>query len=239
MAEIPREVLRWLLTLDINLEHRNLKWCVSNGILVAEILHNYQPKTVNLGKFIDGQSIKVKLHNWNMIQEILQRLCVYLPPDIIECAAHNKRNAGIILLTTLHEIFSKKKVKEGLANFDPTDLEYQFSLPIYARSCLAKFIKDNLTSSEMETTPDLFTNQKKVQLLALAYKNMKITERMEEPWRFKVSRSLASQCQRSDSSKSNKKSHAEGAGTMMCSEPIDETLLNDDVITIQPKQQTL
>ncbi|CAH8559315.1 unnamed protein product [Schistosoma mattheei] len=91
----------------------------------------------------------------------------------------------------------------------------------------------------METTPDLFTNQKKVQLLALAYKNMKITERMEEPWRFKVSRSLASQCQRSDSSKPNKKPRAEGAGTMMCSEPIDETLLNDDVITIQPKQQTL
>lgn len=50
---------------------------------------------------------------------------------------------------------------------------------------------------------------------------MKITERMEEPWRFKVSRSLASQCQRSDSSKSNKTSRAEGAGAMMCIEPID------------------
>ncbi|CAH8587045.1 unnamed protein product [Schistosoma rodhaini] len=236
MAEISREVLRWLLTLDINLEHRNLKWCVSNGILVAEILHNYQPKTVNLGKFIDGQSIKVKLHNWDMIQEILQRLCIYLPPDIIECAAHNKRNAGIILLTTLHEIFSKKKVKESLAKFDPTNLEYQFSLPIYARSCLAKFIKDNLTSSEMETTPDIFTNQKKVQVLALAYKNMKITERMEEPWRFRSSRSLASQCRRSDSSKSNKKPRTERAGTMICSEPIDEKLFDDNVITIKPKQ---
>ncbi|CAI2730802.1 unnamed protein product [Schistosoma spindalis] len=223
MAEIPREVLRWLLTLDINLEHRNLKWCVSNGILVAEILHNYQPKTVNLGKFIDGQSIKVKLHNWNMIQEVLQRSCIYLPPDIIESAAHNKRNAGIILLTTLHEIFSKKKVREGLANFDPTDLEYQFSLPFYARSCLAKFIKDNLTTSEMETTPDLFTNQKKVQLLALAYKNMKITERIEEPWRFRVSRSLASQCRRSEPSKSSKEPRLEGTGTMICSETIDDT----------------
>ncbi|CAH8524640.1 unnamed protein product [Schistosoma turkestanicum] len=213
--------------------------CVSNGIIVAEILHNYQPRMVNLAKFIDGQSIKVKLKNWDMIQKILQSLGIYLPPDIIECAAHNKSNAGIILLTILYEIFSKKKMKEISKPLDPTDLEYQFSLPVYARSCLAKFIKDNLTSSEMETTPDIFTNRKKVQLLALAYKSMKITERIEEPRRFRVFRSLASQCHRSDLSKPSKKMRTNKASAMMCSESIDETPFNDNVMTIQPKQQTV
>lgn len=59
--------------------HKLTNRCVSNGILVAEILHNYQPKTVDLGKFIDGQSIKVKLHNWNMIQEVFNSIVFYSP----------------------------------------------------------------------------------------------------------------------------------------------------------------
>ncbi|TNN15504.1 Spermatogenesis-associated protein isoform 3 [Schistosoma japonicum] len=220
MAEIPREVLRWLLSLNINnLEHKRLKWCVSNGVLVAEILHNYQPGIVNLGKFVDGQSVKVKLQNWDMIQEICQRLCIYLPHDIVECVVHNKSNAGTILLITLYEIFASKKMKDNIVLFNPTDLEYQFSLPVYARSCLSKFIKSNLTCSEIETKPDIYTNRKKIQLLALAYKNMKITERMKEPRRFRVFRSLASQCQRYDSMKLNDKLCTEKSRIPICSEP--------------------
>ncbi|KAK4470861.1 hypothetical protein MN116_006376 [Schistosoma mekongi] len=239
MAEIPRYVLRWLLSLNINnLEHKRLKWCVSNGILVAEILHNYQPRIVNLQKFVDGQSVKVKLQNWDMIQEICQRLCIFLPQDIIECVVYNKSNAGTILLITLYEIFVSKKIKENIVMFNPTDLEYQFSLPVYARSCLSKFIKNNLTCSEIETKPDIYTNRKKIQLLTLAYKNMKITERMKEPRRFRVFRSLASQCQRYDSFRLNNKPCTEKSSITRRSEP-NEEVLSDTVITIKPKQQAV
>ncbi|KAH8872358.1 Spermatogenesis-associated protein 4 [Schistosoma japonicum] len=211
---------------------------VSNGVLVAEILHSYQPGIVNLGKFVDGQSVKVKLQNWDMIQEICQRLSIYLPHDIVECVVHNKSNAGTILLITLYEIFASKKMKDNIVLFNPTDLEYQFSLPVYARSCLSKFIKSNLTCSEIEAKPDIYTNRKKIQLLALAYKNMKITERMKEPRRFRVFRSLASQCQRYDSMKLNDKLCTEKSRIPICSEPNEEAF-SDTVITIQPKQQAV
>ncbi|CAH8564162.1 unnamed protein product [Heterobilharzia americana] len=156
MAGIPREVLRWLLSLNINLHHRKLKWHVSNGVLAAEIIHNYQPKVVDLGKFIDGQSIE-----------------------------------------------------------------------------------DNVASSELKTEPDLFCNQKKVQSLALAYKNMKLTERMAEPRRYRVFRPLASHCRRSESSELRNIVHNEKADIMSANVLHEETSMSDTVLTIQPKQQAV
>ncbi|CAH8594003.1 unnamed protein product [Heterobilharzia americana] len=238
MAGIPREVLRWLLSLNINLHHRKLKWHVSNGVLAAEIIHNYQPKVVDLGKFIDGQSIEVRLRNWKLIQQVFHKLNIFIPPEVIEGVVHNKSNAGLIFLTLLYELLTQKKLVDDVT-FDPTDLEYQFSLPVYARSCLAKFIKDNVASSELKTEPDLFCNQKKVQSLALAYKNMKLTERMAEPRRYRVFRPLASHCRRSESSELRNIVHNEKADIMSANVLHEETSMNDTVLTIQPKQQAV
>ncbi|CAH8854556.1 unnamed protein product [Trichobilharzia szidati] len=233
MAEISREILRWLLSLNINVHHEKLKWCVSNGLLVAEIIHNYYPKSVNLQKFNDGQGITVRLENWKLINEIFRRLNIYVPQDIIEGVIFNKSNAAVILLTLLYELLTRKKTVQSVT-FDPTDLEYQCSLPIHARSCLAKFIKDNVSSSELETKPDIFTNKKKYQSLVLAYRTMKITERMNEPCRYRVFRPLGLQCRRSERSELREINNNKEADTVL-----NDTQTEDTVITIQPKQQAV
>nr|CAH8856011.1 unnamed protein product [Trichobilharzia regenti] len=213
MAEISREILRWLLSLNINVHHEKLKWCVSNGLLVAEIIHNYYPKSVNLQKFNDGQGITVKLENWKLLNEIFRCLNIYVPQDIIEGVIFNKSNAAVILLTLLYELLTRKKTAQSVT-FDPTDLEYQCSLPIHARSCLAKFIKDNVSSSELVTKPDIFTNKKKYQSLVIAYRTMKVTERINEPCRYRVFRPLGLKCRRSERSELREINNNEGANTV-------------------------
>ena len=68
MNALPREVLKWLQSLDLSISVKNPKWDFSNGYLVAEILSWYHPKEIKIHCFNNGTSIQSKLLNWNLLE---------------------------------------------------------------------------------------------------------------------------------------------------------------------------
>ncbi len=61
---LPREMLRWLNSLDLAYQVRNIRRDLANGFVAAEMLQRYYPKEVNIFTYYNGLNVLQKKDNW-------------------------------------------------------------------------------------------------------------------------------------------------------------------------------
>ena len=97
MAGLPREVIKWLQSLDLSHPIRYVRrfynilgfsprviillTCrdFANGCLVAEILSWYYPQDVQLHSISNGTSVQTRLANWQLIDKVSLGLALSKP----------------------------------------------------------------------------------------------------------------------------------------------------------------
>ncbi|KAM9376183.1 spermatogenesis-associated protein 4 [Pholidichthys leucotaenia] len=173
----PREVMRWLQTLQLSTYPKNACRDFSNGYLVAEIFSHYYPKDFPLHSFDKGSSLPAKQRNWSQIKRSLQKHDLYLMKEAIDGTIHCKPGAAELLVQEVYGVLTSQSIIDVQIP-DFTDEEYQKLLPTVARSTASVAIKNNLKTTEIKAAPDIRTNQRKAEVILHRHLEHKAAERI-------------------------------------------------------------
>ncbi|XP_034545942.1 spermatogenesis-associated protein 4 isoform X2 [Notolabrus celidotus] len=186
---LPREVLKWLLSLSLSFYPRNVRRDFSNGYLVAEIFSCYYPQDFPVHSFDKGTSLSAKQRNWSQIERFLEKKNLHLMKEVIDGTIHCKPGAAELLVQEVYTIVTNRRGVQGPES-DFTDGKYQDLLPTLASSTASQAIKNNLRTTEIMAEPDITTNQRKAGVILLRHLQHKAAERVHNPGRFNVKHNL-------------------------------------------------
>lgn len=200
MNALPREVLKWIQSLDLSISVKNPKWDFSNGYLVAEILSWYHPKEINMHCFNNGTSIQSKILNWNLLETFFKNKNYTIDKDVVEGTIHCKIAAAEVLVEQLYTTLTNRhtyRLNPRTHTFN--DLTYQSKLPLHARATTSTAIKNNLANTELETGPDTNHLMYKTQHIISLHKQHKQNQRLQDPNRFGIKPTLGEMRQKAKS----------------------------------------
>ncbi|XP_072262177.1 spermatogenesis-associated protein 4 [Pyxicephalus adspersus] len=188
---VPRDVLRWLQSLDLSFSPKNFRRDFSNGYITAEIFYWYYPEDIQLHSFHNGTSLATKLGNWSQLEKFFQKRKLNVSKELIDGTIHCKPGAAELLLQETYVMLTNRRIKTIQDNeVDFTDRPYQDKLPLVARSTATKAVKSNITLSETLAEPDIIVNKQKVQSVIDLHLVQRQQERIDDPKRFNVKPSL-------------------------------------------------
>jgi len=196
MNALPREVLKWIQSLDLSISIKNPKWDFSNGYLVAEILSWYHPKEIKMHSYNNGTSIQSKILNWRLLETFFRNKNYSIDKEVIESTIHCKNEAAEVLVEQLYTTLTNKptyRLQPRSHNFN--DLSYQTKLPLHARATASTAIKNNLANTELETGPDTQHLTNKTHRILSLHLEHRASQRMQkcvpqDPNRFGIKPAL-------------------------------------------------
>ncbi|XP_042594225.1 spermatogenesis-associated protein 4-like isoform X1 [Cyprinus carpio] len=196
-AGLPREVLKWLQSLDLSFFPKNVRRDLSNGYLVAEIFSWYFPRDFHMHSYDNGASLAAKQSNWSQIERFFEKQKISLLKEVIDGTIHCKPGAAELLVQEIYTILTNRRiqtiqrVEQGF-----TDKAYQDQLPMVARATASVAIKSNLSLSEVIAEPNIISNQHKVLAIIHRQIEQRREERTQDPKRFNVKPTLGEQAVR-------------------------------------------
>ncbi|KAL0974313.1 hypothetical protein UPYG_G00218700 [Umbra pygmaea] len=188
---LPRDVLKWLQSLDLTFSPMNVRRDFSNGYLVAELFSWYYPEDFPMHSYNNGTSLPAKQGNWAQIERFLAKQNIHLQKEAIDGTIHCKPGAAELLVQEIYTFLTNRRIK-GLQvrETDFTDRDYQEQLPMVARSTASVAIKSNLRLTEVIADPNMSTNQRKVQAIIHMHLEQRAAERAQNPKRFNMKPTL-------------------------------------------------
>ncbi|XP_076467771.1 spermatogenesis-associated protein 4-like [Babylonia areolata] len=198
MSGLPREVVKWIQSLELRWKMTVPKWDLDNGYLVAEILSKYFPGEIRMYSLIVCTSLKEKVENWYYIKKFNQSKQLGIPEEMIDGTIHCKEGAASQLLEFLYKMLTNRMVKKVPPKIEPdyTDYSYQIKLPMHARSTASTAVKNNLRLSEILYDESGTTIAAKSEKIISAHFKLSQQERREDPDRFGIKPTLAERCVR-------------------------------------------
>ncbi|KAL5460490.1 hypothetical protein EMCRGX_G033941 [Ephydatia muelleri] len=192
MSGLPREVIKWLQSLDLSFPIRNIRRDFSNGYLLAEILRCYYPQELPAHSFSNGTSIQTRLGNWQQIERFTAKQKLNVPKEYMDGTIHCKPGAAHALIERVYTLLTNRELHYLPAKTHPhdfTDATYQTQLPPYARSTAAQSIRTNLATTELTTEPDRSLCKMKAEAIIDVHADLRRHEKEEFPGRFGLKKS--------------------------------------------------
>ncbi|XP_056626018.1 spermatogenesis-associated protein 4 [Triplophysa dalaica] len=196
-AGLPREVLKWLQSLDLSFSPKNMRRDFSNGYLVAEIFSWYFPKDFHMHSYDNGASVATKQSNWSQIDKFFVKHCIGLSKEVIDGTIHSKPGAAELLIQDIYSILTNRRIQTiQRVEQEFTDKAYQEQLPMVARATASVAIKNNLCLSEVIAEPNIIANQLKALTIIHRHIEQRKEERNQDPNRFNIKPTLGEQAVR-------------------------------------------
>jgi len=81
---LPREIFKWLQSLDMTYPVHNVRRDFSNGFLIGEIFSNYYPGEIEMHSFTNGTSLQTKLGNWSLLKRFFDKNDFNITKEVIK-----------------------------------------------------------------------------------------------------------------------------------------------------------
>jgi hypothetical protein len=137
MQPLPREIIKWLQSLDLSFAVKNPKRDFANGYLTAEILSRYYVKDINMNNYENGTRLAAKVDNWEQIYKFCKKRGVQISKHLIDPVIHCAPGAAEALVFHLYNLMTKRSVKQ----FEGT-VPNQHAVPAFMRDTASRRLKD-------------------------------------------------------------------------------------------------
>uniref|UniRef100_A0A383WH49 Calponin-homology (CH) domain-containing protein n=1 Tax=Tetradesmus obliquus TaxID=3088 RepID=A0A383WH49_TETOB len=114
LASLPREVLKWLLSLDLSYTVRHIKRDFSNGFLFAEILCRYYPADVQMHSFENVTSIERKRANWVVLERLFKKRNIPIEQQQVEAIINAEGDAASEVLQAVYSFINSEAYRESV-----------------------------------------------------------------------------------------------------------------------------
>eukprot|EP00198_Chlamydomonas_reinhardtii_P009932 XP_001699269.1 predicted protein [Chlamydomonas reinhardtii] len=98
---LSREVLKWILGLDLSYAVKNPKRDFANGFLYAEILSRYYPQDIAMHSFENVASMERKKSNWALLEKVIKRKRIPIDRGQIEAVIAADGDAAVEVLQAI------------------------------------------------------------------------------------------------------------------------------------------
>lgn len=146
MSGLPRDVLKWLQSLDLSYSVKNVKRDFSNGFLVAEILSRFFPHEIQMHSFDNGSALSKKLDNWDQLAKFFDRKGMPISRPMIDGVVHCKDGAALPLVSTIYTMLTNRPMPQQTRPQNDDEL-----IPPFARATATALLRENLKDSELST----------------------------------------------------------------------------------------
>ena len=120
IESLPREVIKWIQSLDLTYSVKNIKKDFNNGFLVAQILSRYYPVTNNqaanfkamqMHTISNELSMKARKDNWTQINKFLIKINeVNTRIDDMETFIKNENGEILLFIISLYQELTKRHI---------------------------------------------------------------------------------------------------------------------------------
>ena len=111
MSSLPREILRWIQSLDLAYSVKNVRRDFANGFLVAEIISRYKPELIQMSSYDTGVSTEAKLDNWYLLDRVFLTLGYGIERQDWEPVVYAEPDAAVKIIKKIYEKLLDKIVK--------------------------------------------------------------------------------------------------------------------------------
>jgi len=180
-STLPREVLKWIQSLDLAYSVKHVKRDFSNGFLVAEIFSRYYPRDIQMHSYDNGNAYKAKKDNWNQLIKVFSKLGLnLLNNEEAHQIATLEGSVAVEFLIRCYQVLTSRKV--STVSKQPTmDKE-----PGYARETSLAKVRHTVKAKDLKEGYDVERSNEIVSDVISRHERDLQQDRLNDPERFSV-----------------------------------------------------
>lgn len=119
-AGLPREVLKWVQSLDLSYSIKHVRRAFNNGFLIAEIFSKYFPTDISMHTFSNTENYGRKRDNWAQLQLFFNRRKVPITLNSVDALILNEQDTTLEFVKQIYTLLTEKHLLPPVKLYEKT-----------------------------------------------------------------------------------------------------------------------